>query len=273
MNLIVARLKRKSVQLCTVLSHENEILPVPEFNNAKTFTPHYKPDDEEWLKIEAFSQTAYADHALLEDINTVDMPQLTPAQASDVRFLCIIQGTHRLFQRVSASNIIKRKFIEISGQFSVVEDRKVIILNNRPDAVHDLASDDLYFTDFSKLKSFFSKIEEIYREATDVEVTEFLGNEIFNISGEFVVGKVSKPNRKRIAQLKDKMNAFTPQQIEHLMQDFSSYSTNVKIENGAFQIASDHDLKLAIYCIEERFYTTPVTAEKRLANSILQVGG
>ncbi|POO56718.1 hypothetical protein [Agrobacterium rosae] len=273
MNLIVARLKRKSVQLCTVLSHENEILAVPAFNNAKTFAPHYKPDEEEWLKIEAFSQTEYAEPALLENINTVDMPQLTAAQASEVRFLCIIQGSHRIYQRVPASNIIKRKFIEISGQFSVVEDKKIIILNERPDAVHDVGSDVLYFMDFSKLKSFFSKIDALYREATDVEVTQFLENEIFNISSGFVVGNVSKPNRKRIALLKDKINSFTQQQIEHLMQDFANYSTDVKVENGAFQISSDHDLKLAIYCMEERFYTTPVTVEKRLANSVLQLGG
>lgn len=273
MNLIVARLKRKSVQLCKVLSRATEILPVPAFNNAKAFVPNYKPDDEEWLKIEAFSQTAYADRALLDNINTVDMPQLTPAQASDVRFICIAQGTYRIFQRVSASNIIRKRFIEISGEFTIEEDKKIIILNDRPDAVHDIESDVLYFSDFSKLKSFFSKIDELYREATDVEVTEFLNNEIVNISGDFSVSNVSKPNRKRIALLKDKMSAFTPQQIEHLMQDFANYVTNVAVENGAFQISSDHDLKLAIYCMEERFYTTPVTAEKRLANSVLQVGG
>jgi hypothetical protein len=273
MNLIVARLKRKSVQLCKILAHENEILPVPEFNNAKAFVPHYKPDEEEWLKIEAFSQTEYADRALLEDINTVDMPQLKPAQASDVRFLCIVQGSYRIYQRVPASNIIRKKFIEISGQFSIEEDKKIIILNDRPDAIHDVASDVLYFTDFSKLKAFFPKIEELYREATDIEVKEFLENEIVNIFGDFNVDNVSKPNRKRIALLKDKLNVFTPQQIEHLMQDFSNYVTTVVVENGAFRISSDDDLKLAIYCMEERFYTTPVTAKKRLANSVLQLGG
>lgn len=273
MNLIVARLKHKSVQLCKVLSHETEILPVPQFNDAKTFVPHYKPDEDEWLKIEAFSNTEYADSALLANISTVDMSQLTTAQASNIRFLCIIQGPHRIYQRVPPSNIIRKKFIEISGQFSIEEDKKIIILNDRPDAVHDVASDVLYFSDFSKLKSFFPKIEALYREATDVEVNEFLENEIVNISGEFRAENVSKPNRKRIALLKDKMSAFTPQQIEHLMQDFANYVTTVAVENGAFQISSDYDLKLAIYCMEERFYTTPVTTEKRLANSVLQLSG
>jgi hypothetical protein len=39
-----------------------------------------------------------------------------------------------------------------------------------------------------------------------------------------------------------------------------------------FQISKDGELKLLLYGIEQRFYTTPFGKEKRLANSVQAMG-
>lgn len=271
MTYILARLKRKSVQLCKVMSHEGDILEIPNIVDAKAFDPHYKADDDQWLTISKFSTTAYADAGLGSVINTLDMTQLKPAQVADIRFLCVVQGPYRLYQRLPPANIIRKKFIEVSGQFSLAEDKQIIVFNTKPDAIHNVENDTLYFTDFSRLKYFFSKIEELYREATNDEVISFLNEDIINVVAPFDSGAVTKPNRRRIALVKEKISRFSKQQVEHLMQDFPNYIGDVKIENGAFVINNDNDLKLAIYCMEERFYTTPVSSERRLANSVLKI--
>jgi hypothetical protein len=272
MHHILARLKRKSVQLCKVMSTAEVIINVPNLANAKEFDPHYKPDEDQWLKLSKFSEMPYAEAALGAAINTTDLVQLTPDQAVDVRFICVVQGQYRMYQRVTPASIIKKKFIKVSGEFSLVQDEKIILFNDFPDAIHDTQSDNLYFTDFSRLKSFFSKIEELYREATDEEVKQFLSEVIIKPAPNFSSTDVSKPNRQRIALVRDKLNVFTSQQIEHLIQEFPNYIQDVKIEDGAFVISNDNDLKLAIYCMEERFYTTPISEEKRLANSVLKLG-
>ena len=42
-------------------------------------------------------------------------------------------------------------------------------------------------------------------------------------------------------------------------------------ENKKFEVATDDDLKLLLYGIEQRFYTTPIGQEKRLANSVMRL--
>ena len=42
-------------------------------------------------------------------------------------------------------------------------------------------------------------------------------------------------------------------------------------ENQKFEISNDDELKILLYGIEQRFYTTPFSHEKRLANSVLAI--
>jgi hypothetical protein len=43
-------------------------------------------------------------------------------------------------------------------------------------------------------------------------------------------------------------------------------------DSGMFDISTDNDLKMLIYGIEQRFYTTQFGQEKRLANSVQALG-
>ena len=46
------------------------------------------------------------------------------------------------------------------------------------------------------------------------------------------------------------------------------YYPNLKLNNGKAQISNEEDLKNILYGLEERFYTTLISKEKRIANSI-----
>lgn len=43
-------------------------------------------------------------------------------------------------------------------------------------------------------------------------------------------------------------------------------------QNHKFEISTDEELKLLVYGIEQRFYTTPFENEKRHANSVTTMG-
>ncbi|TCQ78692.1 hypothetical protein EDF68_10693 [Ochrobactrum sp. BH3] len=269
MSQVVARLKRKSVEVCKVMASDEDIISLPNLVDIVPFDPHYKPEDGQWLTIAEFSKTNYAIDALGAVVNTADFPQLKKDQATDLKFICIIQGEYRLYQRVIPSQIVKKKWMKVSDEFSIVEGEKIILLNDIPDAIHNTVSDKLYFADFAILKTFFSKIEELYREATDEEVKAFLQSEVIKAVPNFTSENVSKPNRQRIALAQDKLATYSKQNVEQLLQEFPDYVGDVEVKDGAFEVKNDNDLKMAIFCIEERFYTTAISKEKRLANSIL----
>jgi hypothetical protein len=59
-------------------------------------------------------------------------------------------------------------------------------------------SDILYFRDLSKIKPIFNGIENLFREATDTEVGEFLNKDFICLSENYSVESVKTMNRKRI---------------------------------------------------------------------------
>ncbi len=270
MSYVVGRLKRKSVEVRKIVESDDDVIVIPDFANSVPFDPHYKPDEGQWLFIDNFSTSVYAIGSLCASVNTADFSQLTEQDALNLKFICSIQNEYRCYQRIVPSQIIRKTFLQLSG-LTLISDEKLIIINNIPDAIHNTSDDRLYFSDFSVLKTFFSGIEALYKEATREEVDAFLKNEVMQCAPEFNSDLVSKPNRHRINLAIAKLDVYTKQNVEQLIQEFPDYVKDVEVKDGCFVIKSDNDLKLAIFCIEERFYTTPVSKEKRLANSVLRI--
>jgi hypothetical protein len=52
------------------------------------------------------------------------------------------------------------------------------------------------------------------------------------------------------------------------IEDYCKQKLNFDQPNQKFEISTDDELKLLLYGIEQRFYTTPFGQEKRLANSV-----
>jgi len=56
------------------------------------------------------------------------------------------------------------------------------------------------------------------------------------------------------------------------IDSYCEQKLNFDKENSKFEISTDDDLKLLIYGIKQRFYTTPFGQERRLANSVQALG-
>ena len=52
------------------------------------------------------------------------------------------------------------------------------------------------------------------------------------------------------------------------IDDYCKQKLNYDQQNQKFEISTDDKLKLLLYGIEQRFYTTPFGQEKRIANSV-----
>jgi hypothetical protein len=146
-----------------------------------------------------------------------------------------------------------------------------LIVKNIADAVYIKDTDMLVFRDLSTISSIFKDIDQLYKEATDEEVKAFLNNDFVNVSGDYNFAAVSKPNRKRIALVSETMQGMSEEQRTGLIGYVLDYcKVNVKLSKDGqkFELSSDNELKLVLYGIEERFYTTQHSKQKRLANSV-----
>lgn len=50
------------------------------------------------------------------------------------------------------------------------------------------------------------------------------------------------------------------------------YCPELKVAENSFEIGTEGDMKKLLFEIEQRFYTTPVGREKRIANSVIPFG-
>lgn len=127
------------------------------------------------------------------------------------------------------------------------------------------------FKSFATISSIFKGIDVLYKEATKEEVEKFLEEDFIELTGEFSLDKVSKPNRKRVALAMDTLAALPNEDRDKMYSYIHSYCEQRLIfdqANSKFSITTDDELKYLLYGIEQRFYTTLLGQEKRLANSV-----
>lgn len=164
-----------------------------------------------------------------------------------------------------------RKKTIMFGELAVVESvNNRLVVNSQPDAIYFTSDDLLIFRDLAAISSIFNGIDELFKEATNEEVQQFLDESFIVLADGYCTDKVSKPNRKRVALAMATLSAMSDQDKSEILSYITKYCGE-KLESGndgKFKISTDTQLKLLIYGIEQRFYTTPLGQEKRIANSV-----
>jgi len=229
-------------------------------------------EDDEWYKISGFMQREFCPPVLHNDLMSVDVPELVKEQFESIAFLMSVQSKKHYFQRVRPSAMLRRKSIVFGDAAVVEEPTNRIVVNPAPDAIFDRESNVLFFRDLAAVSPIFTGIDTLYKEATDEQVQEFLNNDFIHTTLQPV--GVSKPNRKRIALAMDTLNKMSSTERDSVFAyigDYSEGKLQFDSENGVFTVVNDEELKTLVYGIEQRFYTTLVGSEKRLANSVVKI--
>lgn len=76
------------------------------------------------------------------------------------------------------------------------EPQDLLVIKDIPDAVYIIKDDKLIFRTLSSISNIFKGIEDLYREATNTEVQQFLESDFIDLKEDFLSEKVSIPNRK-----------------------------------------------------------------------------
>ena len=272
MNYLIAKKKRTNNTYYLVLSQDELIYEIPaDLLNIKNYDTNYKLEDDEWFGIQNFSNTDYCIPLLTQDFNSAELHQIGNTEYNKVKFFCSYQDEDDYcFQKFVYSNIISKKWITLNGEPVIKVNEPILILKPIPDAIYRKSTDTLYFKNLSDTKSIFPEIIELYKEATDDETEDFLNSDFINLNDGFDKTKVNTANRKRIsmaietlAKLKDEHKT----QIHNYIKDYCP-ELDFSEEDNTFSVGSEDNLKNLIFGIEQRFYTTLVGSERRLANSI-----
>lgn len=269
MNYLLAKLKGRRNEFFKVIASTNDILEVPNLINTHSYTPEYKLEDDEWFKLDNFISRNYSNGLMENTFNGTSFNQIEKEKYGDIKYLCCKQGNLYLFQKMLTSQVLSKKWFRITDSPSLQTDKPIIVINEWVDAVYDKSNDTLYFKDIVKIKDMFNGIESLYRTATQVEVDTFFTNSFVSLGSNFTTANVKTANRRRIAMALDTLSSFTQAEVAQVVNYTKSYCNNVPINGNMFEIQTEEHLKLVLFGIEQRYYTTSIKPEKRLANSIL----
>lgn len=241
-----------------------------EIENEVNYSPEQQLEDEEWFKIEKFSNYDFYPKYFNLLQSTTNFLTAKVDDFSKMKFLVYLTEECIYFQKVFKSNFIRTKGFRFwENNYIYLNEADMFVIKDLPDAIYYKKQDKLVFKKLEILEIMFKGISELYREATSQEIQEFLLNEQILLS-HFVPEDVKKPNRHRIALVKDKLETFSEEEIIKLF-DYTKTYCNSLVQDNKFVVSSDNDLKLLLYGLLERYYTSPVSQEKRTANSIIKI--
>lgn len=235
------------------------------------YSPDHNLDEDSWFKIEQFSQQPFCIDLLKSNFDSKDYDDLKKEQFPNIAYILAVQSNDFYFQKVTPSLFIKKKIIGFGEAAAIEEGSNRLVINDQPDAIYFKQSDTLAFRNLATISGIFKGIDALYREATEQETETFLQSEFIELKNNYDASKVSKPNRKRIALAMDSLAKMSDQDrvdILTYIDDYCDQKLKFDQATNKFEISTDDELKLLLYGIEQRFYTTLFGQEKRLANSV-----
>lgn len=275
MNYLLCKIsdRKEKQKFRRMLAIDDEIYAIPNLENEVPYQATYTLEEDEWFVLENFTNEGYCIDLLKEKFDSTKYTLAYTDNPGKISYLCAYQNNNTYcFQRVMPSSMIKgKRFIGLGDEISIKSVEHGITLQTVPDAVFITESNRLYFRKLETITSIFSGIQEIYREATNDEVTHFFAEDFVTLSENFGVDNVGKANRKRLAWVSDKLKNLKPEQKTEIFDYIHDYKPQLPYTNRKFTIGSEDDLKNLAFGIDQRFYTTPVTKEPRVANSVLNL--
>ena len=266
------RLRGKANKYRKLLSTDENLYCSPDelIESSCPYTPGATLETGEWFKISEFSEKDFSIEITQKDYETVDYDSLQKAEYSQVDYLFAKIDDNLFFQNISKSKLVKKKGILGFGEgYRYERETAILFINEYPDAIYIPAEDALYFQRLEPIASIFGGISELYREATEHEVEEFLQNDFIDLTDGFESSKVKVANRKRIAMAMDTLSKMHDDDKKQIFAYICDYCPDIVTQEQKFKVGSEENLKMVLFGIEQRFYTTLVGGEKRIANSVV----
>ena len=273
MNQLLAKVKNKSKipseSFKKVISGQSLYSPPYDLSNCINYDPNTLLEDGQWYKISNFSEQNFCIGLLKEkSVDSIDFALLSKKDFMKIDYICSLEGDLFYFQKIGPSQLVEKKRISFGESYEYSSNSKSIVINTFPDAIYSKNNDTLFFQKLESLTTIFKGIDVLYKEATEQETTSFLQNDFISLYDDFNATKVNKSIRKKITLATNTLNSLDSTQKLRMIE-YIKVNADLIFENNAFSISSEDDLKKLLFGISERYYETPISQEKRIANSII----
>lgn len=270
MDFLFVKTKGKQGTFRKVLSNQTVYNDIPEFDDKRPYNDELNLRDGQWFVLEHFSEKDYAPILIKEDFNSAAWSQISREDYDKIDYIVSVQndGNLLIFQNVTTRLIYKRQsLLSLDEQPSLINKDHTLVINTYADAYYVRNTDSLYFKRLSNITSIFSGINELYNEATDAEVDSLFRLSMLHVDPDFTRDKVKTANRRKIKEALDMYNNYTTEQKTQLPNYLKKYCSDLVYDEhlGKFEISTEKTLTLLLNGLCQRYYTTEISNEKKVA--------
>lgn len=270
MDFLFVKTKGKQGTFRKVLSNQTVYNDIPDFEDKRPYNDELNLRDGQWFVLEHFSEKDYAPILIEEDFNSAAWSQISREDYDKIDYIVSVQndGNLLIFQNVTTRLIYKRQsLLSLDEQPSLINKDHTLVINTYADAYYVRNTDSLYFKRLSNITSIFSGINELYNEATDAEVDSLFRLSMLHVDPDFTRDKVKTANRRKIKEALDMYNNYTVEQKTQLPNYLKKYCSDLVYDEhlGKFEISTEKTLTLLLNGLCQRYYTTEISNEKKVA--------
>jgi len=242
-------------------------------NNSQLFNPDINLDKDEYFFIELDENKKR--ELIVPFINSIEnsvsINPIDKDQYSQIQCLYLIEKYDNLinitFTRVFPKNYtLTKKVFSFDDTPILKNENNSLDFHPRIDAFWD--GEKLFFKSYTTIKPIFKGIECFYKKATEEEKNTFLSNDLFTCNSEIEQIEVGERNLRKIKGILDsQINLNDPSTREKYLNYAENYSeANIIItQEGKINLKDNKDISNVLSLLEEHFYTTPISGEKREA--------
>ena len=276
MDFLFVKTKGKRGSFCKVLSDQQVYCDIPSFEDNRPYNDEVRLLENQWFVLANFSQKEYAPSLVKDEFNAAQWSQIDRENYERIDYIVAVQddGNQLIFQNITSSLIYKRQnWLSLDDQPSLLNKAHLLVIHDQADAYYQRNNDCLYFQRLSSITNIFPGINELYNEATDDEVDLVLSLPILNVVPDFTKDKVKTANRRKIREALDMYNQYNNQQKEQLPLYMQKYCPRLSFDrvSGRFDIIDEKTLTLLLNGLCQRYYTTEISQEKKVALSTERV--
>ena len=276
MDFLFVKTKGKRGSFCKVLSDQQVYCDIPSFEDNRPYNDEVRLLENQWFVLANFSQKEYAPSLVKDEFNAAQWSQIDRENYERIDYIVAVQddGNQLIFQNITSSLIYKRQnWLSLDDQPSLLNKAHLLVIHDQADAYYQRNNDCLYFQRLSSITNIFPGINELYNEATDDEVDLVLSLPILNVVPDFTKDKVKTANRRKIREALDMYNQYNNQQKEQLPLYMQKYCPDLSFNDVTrkFEISDEKTLTLFLNGLCQRYYTTEISQEKKVALSTERV--
>jgi len=240
------------------------------------FTGSYNVDSGEIFTIDNYPLPVTISNALGNPLNNPILDLKTETHRIKALFTghWTEQDQQVSFQVFNSGKLLSKGWTLIgSGKTYKKLEEPGLILHDKLTAQYQNGT--LFFVSYHNTKRFLD-LSDYYTAATDTDLDEFAGNELFEFEDRSSFkGNADSIIRKKIALLQKNnvLEDLSVSDIETVANDFNEnidekHKINIKTNNGKLLIPKDKkELKELIRFLDEDYVTAPLTKRRCLANS------